>query len=265
MMYTKKPALISIGEEDQIFPQLPSAEQQELLCKPLYPDMDTGELSLQERLAIRRLCKEAAATVFIVNGNCRTDLACMKELANYYCENHADFIIAVCQLEKNNHKNDDLFRYLCQKANGIYFIHNNYVYWHLAIYLCWSVRAFRLHTKAPEAQPSDFAVIRKVFPRQANQIIDVFDTYSSENEENTIVDNFLANKVNLQKLKDAYTGYCYLTTVDGSQGHRDKLKELHQRLCEATKDDHFFLTVFELGTVANTNSMLTVVTKKMDI
>lgn len=263
MVFSKMPALISIGEEDQIFPQLPAAEQQELLCCKLYPDEKNGELSMQELSEVRYLCKEAAVTVFIVNGNKHKDLLCMQKLANHYSENEADFIIVVCQLE-DNLKNDKIIQCLCEKANGLYYIKSNYVYWNLVVYLCWGIRAFRLHTKAPEAVLEDFDTIRKVFPRQSNSILEIIETYSSEKDVSTIMDIFLSCEDKIRKLKYACSGYFYITTLDGSNRKINKLKELHQQLCNITKDDQFFLTVFELESTFKRNTMLTVLRYSQD-
>jgi len=264
MVFSKMPALISIGEEDQIFPQLPAAEQQELLCCKLYPDEKNGELSMQELSEVRYLCEEAAVTAFIVDGNNHNDLLCMQNLARYYVENNKDFIIIICQLGGDGLRKDKLIQGLCQKANALYYIRNNYVYWNLVVYLCWGMRAFRLHTKAPEAIPEDIDAIRQIFPRRSNMFLEIIETHLSEKEATTVVEKFLSCKDNLRMLKNACTGYFYLTTVDGNNRNTKKLKELHQRLCENTKDDQFFLTVFELETPVNKDSMLTILNYPQD-
>jgi hypothetical protein len=188
----------------------------------------------------------------------------MYQLANYYSENKADFIIVVCQIEEKKYKNNKLIRSICQKANGICYIKSNYVYWNLVVYLCWGIRAFRLHTESPEARLEDFDRIRKIFPRNSNNFLEIIETISSENEDNTVLDSFMSREGNLKKLKEACTGYFYIITEFGKDEKINKLKELHHQLCNITKDDQFFLTVFELKTAVNMNSMFTVLTYSQD-
>jgi hypothetical protein len=261
----KQAALITIGEEDQIFPQLPDYERNAILCQPIYPSPETGEISPQELAAVKGICELASVSVFIVDSNNTADLTCMKSLADMYDQNEADFIVAACKFGNKQQGTTELLHYLCQKANGLYLIDNNYDYWNLVIYLCWGLRAFFIHTKSPDAKPEHFDNIRKIFPRRANQLLTIIDTDDSSCEPDGLLDKLLANETTVQKLNSAYAGYCLLTTTENTSP-KHMLENLNVALAQCLEHVNSFLTVFQLGTDTDKNYMLTVIaTKKVVI
>ena len=255
----KKGALISIGEEDQIFPQLPEFERSKIICQRLYPSKELGEISPQELSAAKKICEDASVTVFVVDGNNVSDMSCMKFLAGFYSQNNADFIVIVCRLAKGK-CNNELLRYVCQKANGIYLVDDNYTYWNLAIDICTVINVFILHTKAPEVTPETFEYLRNVFPRQSNHILSIIRISSKENSKSTVVDDFLASEENIQKLMSAHTGYCLITPT-AFQGN-EQLKSLHKELSKYTEYAQPFLTIFQRGLETDVSSLFMVINRK---
>ncbi len=257
----KKAALISIGEEDQIFPQLPAFEKNKIICKKLYPPKASVGNFSQELSAINKICNDTSVTVFIVDGNNASDLSCMKILAEYYSKNNADFIVVVCRFAKKQ-DNNELLRYICQKANGIYLIEDNYTYWQLAIYVCTAIDAFVLHTKSPDMKAEMFEDLHTVFPRQSNHILDIIVTSSGENSENDVVEKFLANEANVQKIMSGHTGYCLIKPAKFQKVA--ELKSLHMKLSKYNEHTRPFLTIFQRGGETNVSTMFMVITRKAD-
>ena len=249
-------------QEDQIFPQLPEFERDAIICQKLYPDKESGEISEQELSEIKKLCKEASATVFIVDSNNASDLLCMKYLAEYFSQHSADFMVIVCGVTKTQYYNGSV-GYICQKANGVYLIEDNYTYWHLAIYLCTVINAFILHTKSPDVTPEMFDNLRTIFPRQSNLVLDIIGTSSREDSKTTVIDKFLANEENVQKIMSGHTGYCLITPTK-SQSEED-LKSLHVTLSKYNEHSMPFLTIFRRGGETDVSTMFMVITKKADL
>lgn len=257
----KMAALISIGEEDQIFPQLPKFERDAIISQKLYPNKESGELSEQELSEIKKLCNEASATAFIVDSNNASDLLCMKHLAEYYSQNNADFIVVVCRFEREK-CNNELLRYICQKANGIYLIEDDYTYWDLSVYMCIVINALLLHNYAPEASPEYFERIRKVFPRQSNQILEILTASTDRMEKYTVLDKFLDSEEKVQKLKSAYTGYCLITPSRFE--NEEQIKSLGKKFNEMLAQEKQIAGFIQLKSKTYVNTMFVVTTKKAE-
>ena len=257
----KMAVLISIGEEDQIFPQLPEMERDAIICHKLYPNKESGEISEQELSEIKKLCKDASATVFIVDSNNASDLLCMKYLADYYSQNNADYIVVVCRFDREK-CNNELLRYICQKANGTYLIENNYTYWDLAMYICIVINAFLVHNYAPEVTPEYFERVRKIFPRQSNQILELLKTSAGEKAKCSVLDKFLDNEENVKKLKSAHTAYCLITPSRFET--EEQIKSLSKELNKILEHEKKIYAFIQLKAETYVSTMFVVTTKKAE-
>jgi len=257
----KMAVLISIGEEDQIFPQLPEFERDAIICHKLYPNKESGEISEQELSEIKKLCKDASATVFIVDSNNASDLLCMKYLADYYSQNNADYIVVVCRFEREQ-CNNEVLRYICQKANGIYLIEDNYTYWDLAMHICSVINAFLLHIYAPESSPEYFERVRKVFPRQSNQILEILTAATDREAKRSVLDKFLDSEEKVQKLKSAHTGYCLITPSRFE--NEEQVDSIGKKLNKILAQEKQIAGFIQLKSKTYVSEMFVVTTKKAE-